>query len=68
MVINSQQLDCLFVYFNVDILKAIFFPFSSCVALLLANKRIFLSVEHNGLRLLCPPVNTQQSDNLFERL
>lgn len=66
MVINSEQLGGLFVCFNADILKTFFFPFFSCVALLLANKKIFLSVELNGLHLLCPSVNTQQSDNLFE--
>lgn len=57
-----------FVCFNVDILKTFFFPFFSWITLPLANKKIFLSVEYNGLHLLCPPVNTQQSDNLFERL
>lgn len=57
---------CLFVCFNVDILKTFFFPFFSWIALLLANKKILLSVEYNGLHLLCPPVNTQQSDNLLK--
>lgn len=67
LIISSQQLGCLFVLMWIY-WKPFFFPFFSCKDFPLANKKNFLSVDHNGMHLLCPPVNTQQSDNLFKIL